>query len=83
MGNLLVPQRRQASPAFGRTVSAGWRSRRAAALCLVGSALAAFLAGGCAMNDGVNRVYEVSPAQFTTEVLRSEQPVLVNFYKPG
>ena len=35
------------------------------------------------MNDGVSRVIEVAPAQFSRVVLQSQQPVLVNFYKPG
>jgi len=83
MSNGSAPQPRQTSPVGDLAVAAGRRSRRAAALRLVGAALGAFLAGGCATNDGVNRVYEVSPARFTTEVLRSQQPVLVNFYKPG
>jgi hypothetical protein len=45
--------------------------------------LAALLAAGCAMNDGVSRVMEVGPGQFNNVVLQSQQPVLVNFYKPG
>jgi len=83
MSNGSAPQPPQPSAIWNRTARTVRRSRRAAALCLVGAALGAFLAGGCATNDGVNRVYEVSPARFTTEVLRSQQPVLVNFYKPG
>ena len=35
------------------------------------------------MNDGVSRVMEVGPRQFNSAVLQSQQPVLVNFYKPG
>jgi hypothetical protein len=45
--------------------------------------LAALLAAGCTMNDGVSRVMEVGPEQFNSVVLQSQQPVLVNFYKPG
>jgi hypothetical protein len=45
--------------------------------------LAALLAAGCAMNDGVSRVVEVAPEQFNSVVLQSQQPVLVNFYKAG
>jgi len=35
------------------------------------------------MNDGVSRVVEVGPRQFNSVILQSQQPVLVNFYKPG
>jgi hypothetical protein len=45
--------------------------------------LAALLAAGCVTNDGVSRVVEVAPGQFNSVVLQSQQPVLVNFYKPG
>jgi len=45
--------------------------------------LAALLAAGCVTNDGVSRVVEVGPGQFNSVVLQSQQPVLVNFYKPG
>jgi thioredoxin-like negative regulator of GroEL len=54
-----------------------------ATLCLIGCALGPVLAAGCAMNDGVTRVVEVSPKEFTRVVLQSQQPVLVNFYKAG
>jgi len=50
---------------------------------LVGCALVSILATGCTMNDGVSRVVEVDPGQFNRVVLQSQQPVLVNFYKPG
>jgi thioredoxin-like negative regulator of GroEL len=52
-------------------------------LCLVvGCALAMLLATGC-MDEGVSRVADVSPMRFNQFVLQSQQPVLVNFYKPG
>ena len=45
--------------------------------------LAVLLAAGCVTNGGVSRVMEVGPGQFSNVVLRSKQPVLVNFYKDG
>jgi hypothetical protein len=61
---------------------------------LAGCTLASIAAAGCAPDDGMSRttrptytvparVYEINPRQFTMQVLRSEQPILVNFYKPG
>ncbi len=50
---------------------------------LVGCALASLLAGGCTFGDGLSRVVEIRPGQFNSVVLQSQQPVLVNFYKPG
>ena len=35
------------------------------------------------MYGGPSRVYEVTPSTFNNVVLGSQQPVLVNFYKPG
>ncbi|MCX5685351.1 MAG: hypothetical protein NT049_16970 [Planctomycetota bacterium] len=57
--------------------------QRPAALWLIGCALVSLLAAGCTMSDGVSRVAEVGPRQFDNVVLQSQQPVLVNFYKPG
>ena len=57
--------------------------QRSAAIWLIGCTLASMLAAGCAMSDGVSRVAEVGPKQFNNVVLQSQQPVLVNFYKPG
>jgi hypothetical protein len=54
-----------------------------AMLWLVGFTLVPLLAGGCEYNDGISRVVEITPNRFNSLVLRSEQPVLVNFYKPG
>ena len=70
--------RRGDSPARLRVHSRG-------RLChfLIGCALISILSTGCAMNDGVSRVIEVGPKQFDSVVLQSQQPVLVNFYKPG
>ena len=56
---------------------------RPATLWLVGCALVPLLAGGCGFDNGVSRVWEVTPSTFNNIVLGSEQPVLVNFYKPG
>jgi hypothetical protein len=61
----------------------GRRPHRAAMLWLVGCALVPLLAGGCAFDDGLSRVVEVTPSLFNRLVLQSQQPVLVNFYKPG
>jgi thioredoxin-like negative regulator of GroEL len=52
-------------------------------LWLVGCALVPLVAGGCTFGDGLSRVVEVTPERFNAVVLQSEQPVLVNFYKPG
>jgi len=71
------PAARPCAPATARRVS------RSATLGLIGCALVPLLAAGCAMNDGVSRVVEVGPRQFNSVVLQSQQPVLVNFYKPG
>jgi hypothetical protein len=71
------PAARECAPATAR------RAARSAALLLIGCSLAPILAAGCAMNDGVSRVVEVGPEQFNRVVLQSQQPVLVNFYKPG
>jgi hypothetical protein len=70
--------RRGDSPARLRVHSRG-------RLChfLIGCALIPILATGCAMNDGMSRVVEVDLGQFNRVVLQSQQPVLVNFYKPG
>ncbi|MCX5685273.1 MAG: hypothetical protein NT049_16565 [Planctomycetota bacterium] len=62
--------------------AAARRVPQSAALLLIGCALVSVLAAGC-MNDGVSRVVEVGPGQFNRMVLQSQQPVLVNFYKPG
>ena len=35
------------------------------------------------MYGGPSRVWEVTPGTFNNVVLMSQQPVLVNFYKPG
>jgi hypothetical protein len=83
MNNLFVRRPRQRSAAGGRATAAGRHPHRAAMLWLVGCAIVPLLAAGCAMNDGVSRVIEVAPAQFSRVVLQSQQPVLVNFYKPG
>ena len=83
MTNLSVPQAGQ-TPAAGRRAPAPARHvPRAAALWLIGCALAPLLAAGCAMGDGLSRVIEVAPSQFNSVVLGSQQPILVNFYKPG
>ena len=83
MGNPVGPWTGQWSAARGRAPAAGWRLPQAARLWLVGCALAPLLAAGCTMGDGVSRVWEVTPSTFDRIVLGSEQPVLVNFYKPG
>ena len=82
MSDLFVPRPVRVG-CCGRATAAGRRPHRAAMLWLVGCALVPLLAAGCAMNDGVSRVVEVGPGQFHSVVLQSEQPVLVNFYKPG
>jgi len=71
------PAARECAPATATRVP------RSATLWLIGCALVPLLAAGCAMNDGVSRVVEVGPRQFNSAVLQSQQPVLVNFYKPG
>jgi hypothetical protein len=81
--NRFMRRSRQRSAAGGRVTAAGRRSLGAAALYLVGCTLVTFLAGGCTVGDGMSRVVEVTPARFNNTVLLSEQPVLVNFYKPG
>jgi hypothetical protein len=55
--------------------------RRAVALWLVGFALVPLAAAGC--GNGETRVVEIDASQFNRFVLRSNQPVLVNFYKDG
>jgi hypothetical protein len=73
--DLFVRRPRLRSTAGGRaTVAMLW---------LVGCTLVPLLAGGCEYNDGISRVVEITPNRFNSLVLRSEQPVLVNFYKPG
>jgi hypothetical protein len=59
------------------------RRRRILTVCLVGLALAPLLAGGCETSNGASRVLELSALRLNSFVLQSEQPVLVNFYKPG
>jgi hypothetical protein len=83
MSNPFGPQTGQRSAACGRAPAAGRGSRGAAALWLAGCALVPLLAGGCGLGDGVSRVVEVTPSTFDSIVLGSQQPVLVNFYKPG
>jgi hypothetical protein len=50
---------------------------------LAGCVLASLAATGCGTGNGFSRVIEVNSRQFTPVVLRADQPVLVNFYKPG
>ena len=57
------------------------RPHRAAMAWLLGCTLLPLLAAGCGMDSG--RVAEILPNRFNTVVLQSEQPILVNFYKPG
>jgi hypothetical protein len=83
MSNFFVRQTRQRSAAGGRVTATGRRSQRAAVLSLVGCAILTFLATGCTLESGMSRVIEVTPARFNAVILQSQQPVLVNFYKPG
>ena len=83
MSDLIVPVPAQRPAARGCAATNPTRVPRSAALWLIGCALVPLLAAGCAMNDGVSRVMEVGPRQFNRAVLQSQQPVLVNFYKPG
>ena len=76
-----VPPQRPAARACAPATAT--RAARSATLWIIGCALVPLLAAGCAMNDGVSRVVEVGPRQFSSVVLQSQQPVLVNFYKPG
>jgi hypothetical protein len=50
---------------------------------LAGCVLASLAAIGCGPGGSFTRVIEVNSRQFTPVVLRADQPVLVNFYKPG
>jgi len=83
MSTLFVPQAGQPPAARRRAPAPARHLPRAATLLLIGCALAPLLAAGCAMGDGVSRVWEVTPSRFESVVLQSQQPVLVNFYKPG
>ena len=69
----------------GRAMSnlCGQRAHRATLFWLIGGALVSLLASGCGTNGGMGRAMEIGPRQFSTAVLQSQQPVLVNFYKPG
>ena len=82
MSDLFVPRPVRVG-CCGRATAAGRRPRRAAMLWLVGCAIVPLVAGGCTFGDGLSRVVEVTPERFNAVVLQSEQPVLVNFYKPG
>ncbi len=82
MSNLFVPRPVRVG-CCGRATAAGRRPQRATMLWLVGCAMVPLFAGGCALGDGLSRVVEVTPGRFNSVVLQSEQPVLVNFYKPG
>jgi hypothetical protein len=83
MSGLFVPVPPQGPAARECAPATATRVSRSATLWLIGCALVPLLAAGCAMNDGVSRVMEVGPRQFNSAVLQSQQPVLVNFYKPG
>jgi hypothetical protein len=83
MTSLFVPQAGQTPAASRRAPAPARHVPRAATLLLIGCALAPLLAAGCAMGDGLSRVIEVAPSRFDAIVLKSDQPVLVNFYKPG
>jgi P pilus assembly chaperone PapD len=54
-----------------------------ALLALLCGALLSLAAAGCATATGQTRVVTVEPDNFTTLVLQSNQPVLINFYKDG
>ena len=85
MSDLFVPVPLQRPAAREGAPAIATRVPRSATLWLIGCALVLvpILAAGCVTNDGVSRVVEVGPRQFNSVVLQSQQPVLVNFYKPG
>jgi len=76
---VLAPSQRRAAREGAPATAT--RVPRSATFWLIGGALVALLAGGCGY--GRTRVVEIDASQFNSVVLRSNQPVLVNFYKDG
>jgi hypothetical protein len=84
MSDLFVPVPPQRPAARECAPATATRVPRSATLWLIGCALVPILAAGCVTNDRVSRVVEVVGLRhFNRVVLQSQQPVLVNFYKPG
>ena len=78
------PKRDQESRASaGRAEASGRRLRHTVLLTLLAGTLVPMLAAGCNENMAPSRVGEVDASFFRSAVLKSKQPVLVNFYKDG